>query len=67
MFIINSVADRTCGYRVIKSSWRTKVASAVLQEDIELSKVSGRKPLSQITWPYKLGGEIFGKTFKKVK
>ena len=39
----------------IKYPERTKVASAALQEDIDLLKARGRKPRSQITWSSGLG------------
>ena len=38
----------------IKYPGRTKLASAALQEDIELSKARGRKPRWQITWSSRL-------------
>ena len=39
------------GTEEIKYPGQTKVASAALQEDIDLSKARGRKPQSQITGP----------------
>ena len=53
---------RLAGIEGIKYSGQTKVASASLQEDIDLSKARGRKPRSQITWPSRLGMNGIGWT-----
>ena len=61
------------GWRGNKHLWRTKVASAALQEDIDLSKARGRKPQWQITCSSRLGvrrwasNPSLGKIFKKLK
>ena len=58
------------GTREIKYQGQTKVASAALQEDIDLSKARGRKPRSEITWFFRLGvrrwasNPTLGKKFK---
>ena len=57
----------------IKYPGRTKVASAALQKDIDLSKARGRKSQSQITRSSRLmvrrcaSNQSPGKTFKKLK
>ena len=53
---------RLDGYHEIKYPGQTKVVSAALQENTDLSKATG-KPQSQIAWSSRCKGEEGGRLF----